>query len=225
MAKIRSTFKEKAQVLSNALNLEFTLVSKLCESYQSKLNRVLQEENLCNYTESLRDKRTTKEYLYDLFDGWLVEDLLTFKLGQELKQIDKDYRLLLQGCEMGLEGRNVFFSSKMISSKSDLEIALRNKKIKIELQFANQDRQSYDIKETKMRQLRKEQAFILIYSLDKKQGFILDTQKDRNLGKMQPNPRWGGKMSFNFSKETISRHIGFEDLKGLANKINKILGE
>lgn len=218
--KKREPFYSKFIHLADEFNLNPQELTQMLLNYQDKYQNAVEHlsKQSNNFSKEIVDDRSLSEYMYDLCEGWIVEDILSYALNSELKKIGK-YKLTLQGNEITNQGRKIFFTSKKVSSKADIEIQSENKSLKVELQFTNKERRSYDIKETKIRQAKKEKGLIVVYSLPIKKAFIIDTETDLQYGQALYNAEWGGKLSYNFKTENINKFLGFKNIKEIARTI------
>lgn len=216
--KQRQPFSEKFSHVAPQFQIDSDKLQKFLVGYEEKYHKALQEIKEGTFTTNLMDHRSTAEYLYDLCEGWLMEDLISF----QIKELSKGlFSVKLNGCEVSDKGRNV--RTAKISAKSDLVIKGPGRTQKLEIQFNNKLRKFYDIKETKIRQAQKEQSLIFVYSLPQGSGFLLDPLSPMHLqsGQLRSNPGWGGKMAYRFAQESINSLGGFMPLSELVRLIHE----
>lgn len=220
--KQRIAFTLKFKSLASSFNLNPQSLQKFLHEYELKYVKAVKELQNTNFGYGLTDNRKVHEYLYDLCEGWIMEDLICLKLKQSLSQNNISVRM--NGCEITDKGRQILTTK--ISSRSDLVIKSPTRSQKLEIQFANKDRDSYDIKETKIKEAQKEQALIFIFSLPLEKGFIIDplSPSQMQASKLISNQGWGGKLSYKFYKDDISHLGGFISLEQLSEKLKAKLG-
>lgn len=125
-----------------------------------------------------RDVRTPVEYAIDLIYGWLVEDIV--------------YEFLLQNGfdvqKTGSDRNREFMSSGKIKSDLDLSVDGKPFDVYFDAQGYWKKNNKIDIRESKWRELEKNQASIICVSA---QGFaLIDYSSDHSL---ESNAAWGGK--------------------------------
>ena len=218
MNKTRLKFTDRKKDFSHILeenNLNYIL-KKCQDAYESSLVEFNQQE----FRKTMKDIRTNDEYLYDLHEGWMMEDILTTKMAKIL--LKKDIILQQNGSEITEEGRKI--SHGKITSKSDLVICKGNKKLHMEIQFSNKERVFYDIKETKIKNAKKENGLIFTFCLPLGEGFIADPKSDSfSFFQKTNNIGWGGKKSFRISHSDIHNIGGFMNLEKFCEIIWKKL--
>ena len=218
--KQRTPFSHKFKHLATDFNLDSKKLHRFLQKYEIKYVKAVKEmeSKKHDFNFGLSDNRTTREYIYDLCEGWIMEDILALVLKRELKDQNPNINLELNGCEVSEEGREIYWSNLKVSSQADLIIKSGAKKIKVEVQFANNDLKVYNIKETKVHQAKKDKALILVFSLALKKCFFINPNnpKDLEKGSLIRNEAWGGKETYAFKKEVISSQMGFLSLQRFA---------
>lgn len=217
MNKQRIAFSSKFKNLSQVFQIQPSSLSDFLKGYELQYQSAVKEMQDEKFSFNLRDNRTVSEYLYDLCEGWIMEDLIAWKIQQLLSE-KGNYQVKLNGCEVSQSGRKIITTK--INSKSDL-VVVGNTEQKLEIQFANADRSSYDIKENKVKQAKKEKALIFVYSLPLSQGFLVDALSPVHMRVAQliSNPGWGGKQAYRFSKQDIPSLGGFISVQELVDKL------
>lgn len=216
--KTRTAFTSKFQSLSNTFEIQPKSLNEFLRGYEQQYIKAVKEMQNEKFAFSLRDNRSVQEYMYDLCEGWIMEDLISWKLQQLLKE-QGDYKVEMNGCEVTASGRQI--STSKITSKSDLIISSKHKSLKLEIQFANNDRDFYNIKETKIKQACREKALIFVYSLPLAKGFLVDclSPVHMKIARLESNPAWGGKQAYRFFKRDLGALGGFISLNELTQKV------
>lgn len=217
MQKLRIPFTKKFQSLSDVFKINPKSLNDFLKGYEQQYINSATEMQNEKFSYNLRDNRTVSEYLYDLCEGWIMEDLLAWKI-QQLLSLKGNYQVKMNGCEVTATGRKIITSK--ITSKSDLVI-MGNQEQKLEIQFANRDRDTYDIKETKIKEARREKALIFVYSLPLTKGFLIDplSPSHMNVSQLESNAGWGGKQAYKFHKRDIVHLGGFISLENLVEQL------
>ena len=117
----RRLFSEKYNDLDTRWNISKEILAYIIRRYEKLL--VLEQEALkkgaIKLPKFFRDKRTDDEYLYDLIDGWLMEDIICDGwLKPKLLQINSDIEIK----NMGTNRERVIqkSDSSKISTKPDI---------------------------------------------------------------------------------------------------------
>jgi hypothetical protein len=216
--KQRIAFTLKFKNLSQTFQINSQSLNSFLKNYEQKYIQAVKDLQSTNFSYGLTDTRKVHEYLYDLCEGWIMEDLICWKL-KNLSQ--GSYSVKMNGCEISESGRKIL--TNKISSKSDLLIKGNKRTQKLEIQFANKDRNTYDIKETKIKEAQKEQALVFVYSLPLEKGFLIDPLSPAQMqaSSLINNQGWGGKLSYQFYKEDIQKIGGFISLEELSQKLKE----
>lgn len=99
---IRDSFIRKYASLSSQWGLDPDIVSNILSRYEDRLK--IERENLRSAKMELpkyfKDVRTDDEYLYDILDGWLMEDIICEAwLRPQLLSRDPDATVELMGAD------------------------------------------------------------------------------------------------------------------------------
>ena len=171
------------------------------------------------------DRRTDEDYVYDLIDGWLVEDVIC----------DAWLRINLQKRnpaitikQMGTNSDRTLqkFNPRKITTNPDFIYSLNNLERAIELQMAREARTKtgYDMKESKVKKaMEQNNLFLWIIIPDGKYFFLNPSGYFQN-AVPRVNHLWGDKMVYTISPDEIEQ-IGLEEMKdGIHPKYFKLLG-
>ncbi|MEM2619359.1 MAG: hypothetical protein QW356_07780 [Candidatus Hadarchaeales archaeon] len=185
--------------------MEERIVFELIEFYTVKLGEALlhiQSGGRVRLPKFFSDRRTDEEYIYDLLDGWLVEDII-YKgwLPSRLKKAFPNVQISLTGTDKDrvIELEN----PSKITTEPDFSYSVSTGFRRIELQMARTERDSFDMKESKInRALREGNVIYMWIIIPTDQYFLLDPKVFE--GK-QPisNPAWGGKKVFRISRSEV----------------------
>ena len=214
----RRLFSEKYNDLVARWNISGEILSYIIRRYEKLLIREQKslKENAIKLTRFFRDRRTDEEYLYDLIDGWLMEDIICDAwLKPKLLQIKSDIEIK----NMGTNRDRVIqkSDSSKISTKPDFVFEAKGQDIGIELQMARTELpKGYDMKETKVKRAIKDGNLFLWVIVPKDEYFIIDPRGEMSALKPEPNPLWGGKAVYHISQQFI------EEIGGYSKMIDKI---
>jgi hypothetical protein len=156
-----------------------------------------------------KDRRTDEEYVYDIIDGWAMEDLICDAwLRPRLIKANKGIEIKVMGTNRDRVIQKI--SSKKITTNPDFIYNLDGKDTGIELQMARSEiKDGYDMKDTKVQRAIKNGSYFLWVIVPSDKFFIINPQEDLIKMKTQPNPAWGGKMVYHISQEFIKKNGGY----------------
>jgi len=170
-----------------------------CYDIINKYATLLIRELLKNEKEGIKlpsyykDLRTPHDYIYDIIDGWLIEDLVLLWLTTHG----------VAAAKYGDDKNNVIIrhNSKKITNKQDIII---NNIKPLELQLSRNIRSIYHIKINKAKRLMEDDG-ILMYVIYPTDSYFLISSKD--FANLQPkaNPCWGGKVAYEIKSPTYYR--------------------
>lgn len=212
---MRELFSKKYSQLSTLWNIDNDLVFYIIRRYEKLY--IQEVENLksdgMKLPKYFKDKRTDEEYIYDIMDGWLIEDIicdawLRPRLLKENKNIDIKV--------MGTNRDRVIqkYNPNAITTNPDLIFSLNGKEIKIELQMARRTLPSgYDMKESKVKRAISEGYYFLWVLIPTNEYFIINAKKEIVNLSPRPNPLWGGKLVYHIDHEFIKKIGGLADMK------------
>lgn len=224
--KVRRPFEEKYREIPTRWRVEERIVSELVEFHEKKLSEGLLYIQSGHHMKLKfhRNRRTDEEYIYDLVDGWLVEDII-YKgwLPPRLKEALPNVQINLTGTD---KDRVIQWENpSKITTQPDFSYSVSGESKRIELQMAREERDSFDMKESKIKRALKEGNIIYMWVVvPTDQYFLLDPKFFR--GKQPiPNPAWGGKKVFTISKSEVEE-LGtglFSLREGLPENALKVL--
>lgn len=191
----RKDFYTKYIRLSEDWNLDERVVLKVISEYSLKLANELLDETEWTLSRFFRDTRNDEEYLFDIIDGQLIEAMIVewFK--------SKGYDAYRNGTDS--DGKIVRSGRAKITTKADLKVNGRP----IEIQMSRNTLDSYDVKEPKINRALKNNTLIM-FIVPGDRYFVIDPKKDLDKAKLYANPRFGGKMCYNFNVEKYYNMIG-----------------
>lgn len=215
----RKPFEEKYKDLPTRWNIKAEFVNYIIRRYEKKLKEELEslKEDKIKLSRFFRDRRTDEEYVYDLIDGWLVEDIICDAwLRDRLLEINPKIEITHMGTN---RERNLQkFSSRKIGTEPDFIYKTKKGEVKIELQMAREVRkEGYDMKESKVKRALKEGNLFLWVILPGDLYFFCDPAIDLRGIKPQANPLWGGKMTYRIDQKKIKK-IGYSEMKAPLDK-------
>ncbi|MEM3723728.1 MAG: hypothetical protein QW179_04735, partial [Candidatus Hadarchaeales archaeon] len=201
----RRPFREKYKGVPIRWQVEERIVSELIEFYEKKLDEALlhiRSGGRVGLPSFFRNRRTDEEYIYDLIDGWLVEDII-YKgwLSPRLKKAFPDVQISLVGTDKDrvIEWEN----PSKITTRPDFKYSVSGKSKRIELQMAREERDSFDMKETKIKRALKEGDIIYMWVIIPNDRYFLLDPKFFEGKRPTPNPNWGGKKVFTISRSEV----------------------
>jgi len=198
----RRPFEEKYSNLAERWKICSSLVNYIIRLYTKKLEKalsLLNEGRKIKLPRYFADRRTDAEYIYDLIDGWLVEDIICDAwLKSRLEQIEPNVKIKHMGTNRDREIQ--FDSPRKITTKPDFVYQLPSgKEVKIELQMARELRNFYDMKESKIKRAIKDGSVIYLWILLPSDEYFLLPPRIFESREPVPNPRWGGKKVYTTS--------------------------
>jgi hypothetical protein len=146
----------------------------------------------------LRDVRTDEEYIRDIVEGWLIEDLIFVWLQHKISKLDSKASIEMSGTD---KSRKIIFGTqKGITTKPDIKVTFSNGKVVyIEFQSARKKLYAFDMKKDKVENiLKKDRPKFIFLWWDKVRNkyFILKPTELITKVKPTPNPLWGGKETY-----------------------------
>lgn len=156
-----------------------------------------------------RDRRDEEIYIYDVVEGWFVEEIIASWLDCQLKRFFPDTPVVVKFSGKDKD-REFVFSKKTgdeVSTAPDFEIILPGGKFVIELQTSRYGKRDlYDIKEPKRMRLTRTSGFLLFALLPKEPRFFLIPNEDLSKLELHKNNAWGGKITAYVTHEQIEKH-------------------
>lgn len=203
----RRPFIQKYSSLSKHWNVNGETVSFFLNQYDERLKQENERLKTQPFTidKYFWDRRNTSEYLYDLIDAWLIEDLIAnLWLKQRLNERNKNISIQLNGTD-----RNRLVEKKVnekISTQPDIMLDWDSGFQPVELQMARRElKEGYDMKETKVKHAISFGSVFLWIILPRAEFFIVNPLN--NLKDIAPfeNKAWGGKRVYRISHERIKQ--------------------
>lgn len=189
----RRPFEEKYSELPERWAVDEHLVSEIISRYSQELMVLLKEQKKFRLPGYFADRRSDEEYLYDLLDGWLIEDIVYVAwLEPRLKSIEPEVKVNYAGANHDRKVRFDAFGE--ITTEPDFVCKFpEGSEVKVELQMARKPRSSYDMKKSKIERATKAGNIVYLWVLlPTDEYFLLDP--GIFVGReATPNPSWGGK--------------------------------
>ena len=214
-------FKDRYQTIANDWNLNRSVCTRIINRYSKKLEEEMADNSPVILPPSFKDRRTDKEYIFDLIEGWIIEDFILAWFrnripGLKTSRAGKDSNRRIRRKSHG-----------KISSRPDLHIITpRGCKRPLEVQVSRLEGQArFDVKTSKFDYLRRKGGMIIFVLLHENRFFIVYPRHILELGlQPAPNPCFGGKMTYCFTRKDIEK-IGLHRLDGdLPDGLCKRLG-
>jgi len=206
----RRPFNRKYSDLFRHWNLDDATVTGLLRQFDERLRKETDRLKTQPFAidKYFWDRRTTSEYLYDLIDAWLIEELVAnVWLKQRLKEMNVNISLELNGTDKNrLVEKNI---NENISTEPDLLLKWENRSQPVELQMARRElKNGYDMKETKVKHAQRLHSLFLWIVLPRSEFFIINPIHDLTGILPFENKAWGGKRVYRISQEKI-KSLGY----------------
>lgn len=192
----RRPFEEKYRDIPTRWKVSGDIIEYIIRRYTKKLEEELNMLSQVGFKlpKFFQDRRTDEEYVYDLIDGWLVEDIICDAwLRDRILSIDKTINITHMGTNRDRTLQK--FNPREITTEPDFVYSTTSKtRVQIELQIARKarPRQGYDMKASKVNRARKSENIFLWVIIPEDSFFLLDPLTDIT-GDPRPNLLWGGK--------------------------------
>lgn len=215
-----SSLAKKWQINDNELN---DIIKKYTKQFADELD-LLKTKKL-ELSRYYKDIRTDGEYLYDLIDGWLIEDIIRDAwLYPRVKKINCEIEIIHTGSD---KDRVVQKSDPTkISTFPDFILKINAKKeTRIEFQMARAERNSegYDIKKTKFIRATKENNLFLWVIIPINKYFIVSPLDLKEIKPIR-NDKWGGKLVYNISSAMVDKIGIYEMGEDIPQQLYQIIG-
>jgi len=194
-------------------NLNKKTTNNILTKYERKFKKACKDSNILGYLENAkfrRDIRTSEQYLYDLYDGWLLEDCVFLKLQNifgksNVSMVGKDSDRKVQ--------------KSKVSADPDFKININNEEKFIQLKTAARRFNEFNIKKESWARPN----LILFYIIDEGNFFLVDPNNKKHIRNvdLKPNPKWGGKPCFTFYKSKVENDIGIGNIDKILKDIIK----
>ena len=184
------------------------VLSKLVDKYKKVLEETPSHIEIDNW---IRNRRNPKKFVEDIVSSWFVEDLIGEWLRHKVTEKDPDAKITWAGAD---KEREIIPGQRpgRVTTESDFEIIFSSgARRSVEVQYSNEDRDSYDIKDSKVNRALKTDSLFIFIILPINKYFVLTPHLVIKGRKPYPNPRWGGKFCFNIPKPDIK----YRDMKDL----------
>ncbi len=133
----RQPFTQKYADIATRWNIDSSIVVSILERYEVLLAQELEKlkTEKMSLPKFFRDKRTDEEYIYDIVDGWVMEDIISEAwLKSRLMKVNPN--IVVQST--GTDSDRVIqkSNSKKITTLPDITFQLDDRDVHIELQMA-----------------------------------------------------------------------------------------
>jgi len=212
----RRPFEEKYKELPCRWNIKSDIVNYIVRRYTKKLNEEIKllKEHKMKLPSFFRDRRSEEEYVFDLIDGWLVEDIVCDAwLRKRLLDVSKDIKITHMGTNRDRTLQK--YNPRKITTEPDfIYLSPKGEEVKIELQMARKMRkEGYDMKESKVKRAVKNGHLFLWVLLPEDKYFVIDPAIELRGIKPMSNPLWGGKLVYRLAAEEL-QHVGLYGMSG-----------
>ncbi len=218
---IRDSFSKKYSGLPKRWNINSDIVFYILRRYEKLLNieiEKLKSEEI-KLPKYFKDRRTDEEYIYDIIDGWVMEDIICDAwLRPRLLKINSNLEIKVMGTNRDRVIQK--YNANNITTNPDFIFTVDGKDIGIELQMARGVLKSgYDMKDTKVQRAIKNGSYFLWVIIPNDEFFIINPQKEMIGMPTQSNPLWGGKMVYHISNKFIEDIGGYSKMSESINNI------
>lgn len=222
----RRPFEEKYFSLHKEWAIDEGLCAYIIKRYSKKLEEELEhfKEGDIRLPKFFRDRRTDEEYIYDLIDGWLIEDIVCdawLRIG--LQKINP--KIVIKQMGTNRDRTLQKYNPRKITTNPDFIYWLDDFTKNIELQMAREARPTtrYDMKESKVKKAIDNKNIFLWIIIPDAQYFFIDPKKYFTNRAPTVNHLWGGKMVYTITPKEISE-IGLEKMSdGIQKKYFSLL--
>lgn len=223
----RRPFEEKYHDLPRRWGINGDIANYIIRRYSKKLEEELGllKEHKIKLPSFFRDRRSDEDYVYDLIDGWLMEDIMCDAwLRQRLISRDKNIKVTHMGTNRDRTLQK--YNPRKITTEPDfVYITSKGKEVKIELQMARASRkEGYDMKESKVKRAVKNGHLFLWTIIPEDSYFVIDPAIVLKNIKPMTNPLWGGKLVYRLPKEEIQKIGMFNMAEEIPKSLYGMLG-
>jgi hypothetical protein len=208
---IRSSFVTKYSDLASRWGIDHAAVSEILHRYDElfALTMASLSRDKMLLPKHFRDNRTDEEFIYDVMDGWALEDIICYAwLRPALLKIDPTAEIRITGTDADRVIQK--YNPYAITTKPDFMVNMQGLETTIELQMARTElADGYDMKVPKVNRALQTGSLFLWVIIPADTWFIIDPQKEMAGSEPQPNPKWGGKMVYHITQEFIARTGGY----------------
>jgi hypothetical protein len=212
---MREPFSKKYESLAAQWEIDEDLVFYILRRYEKLYLHSLEDlkTNRIQLPPHFKDRRSDEEYIYDIMDGWLMEDVVC-DAWLRPRLLHKNPRIEIK--VMGTNRDRVIqkFDPKAITTLPDLIFSLDGVEKRIELQMARKILPNgYDMKAGKVKRAISERNYFLWILIPTNEYFIIDPSTELNKISPIPNHLWGGKMVYHIDYELIDKIGGLGKIK------------
>jgi len=224
---MREIFSDKYSQLALLWELDQDLVYYIIRRYEKLYLNALEDlkTKRIQLPPHFKDRRTDEEYIYDIIDGWLMEDIICDAwLRPRLIQKNSSIEIKVMGTNRDRVIQK--YDSKAITTQPDLIFSLDGVEKRIELQMARKILPNgYDMKESKVTRAIREENYFLWILIPTNEYFIINPSIELGTMQPKPNPLWGGKMVYHIDYTFIDKIGGLGKIKdSLSDTYFKKLG-
>lgn len=224
---MRDSFSKKYAQIASLWNIDNDLLFYIIRRYEKLYIQEIEKLKTegMNLPKYFKDTRTDEEYIYDIMDGWLMEDVICDAwLRPILLKINPKIKIEVMGTNRDRVIQK--YNPNAITTNPDFIFSLNGKETKIELQMARKILSNgYDMKETKVNRAIQDGVYFLWILIPTNEYFIIDTKKDIVNIIPTPNPLWGGKIVYHIGYDFISKIGGLGKMnQGLSSFFVSKLG-
>lgn len=210
----RRPFEEKYRDLPSRWNIESDVANYIIRRYTKKLEEELEllKEHKIKLPSFFRDRRTEEDYVYDLIDGWLVEDIVCDAwLRRKVLSVNKKIKITHMGTNRDRTLQK--YNPRKITTEPDfVYVAPSGEEVKIELQMARKLRkEGYDMKESKVKRAVEKGHLFLWILFPEDEYFVIDPARELKGIEPMTNPLWGGKLVYRLKNERLEK-IGVHEM-------------
>ena len=223
----RRNFEEKHSDLPKRWRIKADLVNYIIRRYVKKLKQELEllKSKEIKLPSFFRDRRTDEEYVYDLVDGWLIEDIVCDAwLRERLIFRDKEIKVKHMGTNRDRTLQK--YNPRKITTEPDFEyVTSKGKEVKVELQMARKAiKAGYDMKQSKVTRAEKNGHLFLWVIIPDDIFFIIEPGKDLKGISPTPNHLWGGKLVYHLPKERLNKIGMYNMVDEIPKDLYAVLG-
>jgi hypothetical protein len=202
---MRELFSIKYARIAELWSIDSDLVFYIIRRYEKLYLQAIDDlkEKRMQLPPHFKDRRTEVEYIYDIVDGWIMEDIVC-DAWLRPKLILKNPNIEIK--VMGTNRDRVIqkYNPNSITTQPDLIFTIDGQEKRIELQMARKILTTgYDMKEGKVARAIREGNYFLWILIPTNEYFLIDAKNELNNLIAIPNPLWGGKMVYHIDYRFI----------------------
>ena len=205
-------FLEIYDHLAKEWNLDNRKTRRILRRYtkQFEVERELLKTKELKLPPYFKDRRTDIEYIYDILNGWTMEDIICdVWLSEWLSHHDPNITIDHSGAD---KERNVEkYAASRVTTDPDFVFTSYGRKVELELQMSRKERTTFDMKINKVDRVARARGKFLWVIVPTGQFFICDPRKDLKGLPPFENPAWGGKKVYRLDMDRVKK-IGLHDI-------------